>query len=362
MEKKTYLYDEHILAGAKLVPFAGWLLPIQYNGLQEEHLCVRNKAGLFDVSHMGEIRIKGPGSLEFLESVTTNKVSTLKENQAQYNLLPNFEGGIVDDIYIYCLKPQEDYLICVNAANDEKDWKWLNQHNHPQCELIWESSLWSQIAVQGPQAKDLLGHSIHPHISSLKKNEVFSFDWKGFKTIFASSGYTGEEGGEIFIENNGVVELWKTLLKPYDTLQAQPCGLGARDTLRTEMGYPLYGNELNDSLNPLAAGLSWVIKSNEKDFIGKDKILENKQKGLSFLLIGLEMAEKTIPRSGYEVFSITNEKIGWVTSGTFSPSLQKGIAMAYVAPPFATINQEILVSIRNKKHMAKVVKRPFIKK
>jgi len=361
MSKKTFLYDEHIRLGGRVVDFAGWQLPVQYSGIKEEHLAVRSRVGIFDVSHMGEIRVTGPKALEFLESVTTNLVSRLSKNQAQYNLLPNKDGGLVDDIYIYCLDPKADYLICVNAANDEKDWHWFLSHKREGVVLTHESSLWSQIAVQGPKAPALLSAVLDPACKDVNKNHLIRGTWQSHEFIYASSGYTGEAGGEVFIRNAGVVELWNALLS-YPELSALPCGLGARDTLRTEMGFSLYGNEIRDDLNPLAAGLGWIIKAKDKDFLGKSSILQSKQGPLNSKLCAVISRDKTIPRSSYKLFSVGGEEIGWVTSGTYSPSLEKGIALGYVAVPFTSLGTKILVDVRGKRHEAEICSLPFIKK
>jgi aminomethyltransferase len=361
MCKKTYLYDEHTRLGGKIVDFAGWLLPVQYVSIREEHLAVRQSIGIFDVSHMGEIRVQGPKALAFLESITTNLVSRLSKNQAQYNLLPNSQGGLVDDIYVYCLEPQTDYLICVNAANDDKDWAWIKSWQVDGVELSHESQVWSQIAIQGPKAPEVLSHVLHPDCKDLKKNTLIRGTWNSYEFIYAVSGYTGEAGGEVFIRNEGVVALWKALLE-YSDVTVTPCGLGARDTLRTEMGFSLYGHEIRDDLNPLAAGLGWVIKSKDKEFKGKASILDGVQGPKNSKLCGLIMKDKAIPRSGYKLLSQSGEELGWVTSGTYSPSLEKGIALGYVAAPFTSIGTQILVDVRGRNQEAEICPVPFIKK
>ena len=262
--KKTALCHEHEKLGAKMVEFAGWLMPIQYKGLREEHDTVRNKVGLFDVSHMGEIRVQGPKSLETLEWLTTNRVSKLQAGEAHYSLLPNDQGGLVDDIIVYCVAPNEDYLVCVNASNKDNDFEWMKKHNRG-AQITDESDLWGQIAIQGPEALKLCdrvfsGSAPGFSVSQMKSFTIKQVDFKGFKAIIATTGYTGEKGCEVFIETKGSVELWKTLLKKGQDLGVQAIGLGARDTLRTEMKYSLYGNEIDDTSNPYEAGLGWVIK------------------------------------------------------------------------------------------------------
>lgn len=357
--RKTPLSEEHLKSGAKMVDFAGWWMPVQYKGLKEEHLCVRNNVGLFDVSHMGEIRVKGPKALETLEWLTTNQVSKLEEGQAQYSLLPNEDGGLVDDIYIYCLKKNSDYLVCVNAANDDKDWAWFQKHNKG-AELIHESNYWAQVAVQGPKAPNLIDQVLGFSFSGLKRNQLWHDKFRNFEVIAASTGYTGEKGGEIFIEAAGAIELWQELLHKGADLGIQPIGLGARDTLRTEMKYSLYGHEIDDMINPYSAGLGWVIKAQQKDFLGKSKILAEKEKGLANTLVGIRMLEKAIPRQGYELFGEDGEKVGKIVSGTLSPVLEYGIGIAFVAVPRASVGAQILVDIRGRKWKAEICPTPFV--
>lgn len=268
MIKKTALADLHEKLGARMVEFAGWWMPIQYKGLREEHNTTRENVGLFDVSHMGEIRFKGPKALETLEWLTTNSVSSLETGQAQYSLLPNDQGGLVDDIIVYCLKKNEDYLVCVNAANKDKDFAWMTKNNKG-ADITDESDLWSQIAVQGPKALDLVDQVLGHSVSTMKSFNHHSLNFKGHKAIVATTGYTGEKGCEIFIENAGAALLWKTLMDVGASVGVQPVGLGARDTLRTEMKYSLYGHEIDDTTNPYSAELGWVVKPAKKDFLGK---------------------------------------------------------------------------------------------
>ena len=357
--KKTPLVDEHIKLGAKMVDFAGWLMPVQYSGLKEEHLNVRNHVGLFDVSHMGEIRVQGPKALETLQWLTTNDVSKLKANEAQYSLLPNDEGGLVDDIIVYCLEPNKDYLVCVNASNKDKDWNWIVANNKG-AELTDESEKWAQIAVQGPKALELLDQVTELQVSALKPFQLVHGKFHNAAIIVATTGYTGEKGGEIFVEKSGAAELWRALMDQGQKFNVKAIGLGARDTLRTEMKYSLYGHEIDDVLNPYAAGLGWVIKPAAKEFMGRAKILGAKEKGLSQQLVGFRMLEKGIPRQGYELFSVDGAPIGKVTSGTHSPSLDVGIGIAYVAAPCASVGTQILVDIRGRKFKAEVCPTPFV--
>lgn len=359
--KKTPLVDEHIKSNARMVDFAGWFMPVQYKGLKEEHQCVREHVGLFDVSHMGEIRVKGPQALATLEWLTTNDVSKLENGEAQYSLLPNNEGGLVDDIIVYCLQKNQDYLVCVNASNTEKDWNWFVKNNKG-ADLSNESSYWSQIAVQGPKAHELLKRVSGLDTASLKSFTITGFSFAGANCFLATTGYTGETGAEIFVPATAAAQLWQSLLEKGQDLQVQPIGLGARDTLRTEMKYSLYGHEIDDHSNPYAAGLGWVVKPTKKDFIGKSIIMGQKEAGLAQSLVGFKLIEKGIPRQGYSLFSFDNKEIGRVTSGTLSPTLDEPIGIAYLDVAFSKLGTEFLVDIRGRKVKAVVVKTPFVTK
>lgn len=358
--KKTPLYEEHEKAGGRIVEFAGWSLPVQFEGIRQEHECVRQQVGLFDVSHMGEFRVKGPKSLETLQWVTTNDVSLLENGQAHYTLLTNETGGIVDDLIVYCLEKEQDYLLCVNAANIEKDFKWIVDHNRG-ADLSNESDHWAQIAVQGPSALKLM-ERIFPGVENVKP---FHFKVDGCEEApiyLARTGYTGEPGFEIFIENSGAPGLWRELLQVGEDLGARPIGLGARDTLRTEMKYSLYGQEIDDTTNPYEAGLGWVVRPEAKDFVGKSEVLKVKEMGLKSKLVGFVTTERGIPRTGYKLFSFDKEEIGRVTSGTVSPTSGDSIGIGYVATAHAAVDSEFFVEIRGKMVKAKVVKTPFIQK
>lgn len=358
---KTPLSQEHEKLGARMVDFAGWYMPVQYVGLREEHNNVRQHVGIFDVSHMGEIRVKGAKALSTLQWLTTNDVSQLNDGDAQYSLLPNLSGGLVDDIIIYCIKKNEDYLICVNASNKDKDFSWM-QKNNQGADIIDESNRWSQIAVQGPKALELCDLILPFKVSEMKSFTHRSGQFQNHDMIVATTGYTGEKGCEIFIDASGVTSLWTAFLEAGKAFQLMPIGLGARDTLRTEMKYSLYGHEIDDATNPFEAGLGWVIKPLAKKFIGADIILDKKNKGLEKKLIGFKMIEKGIPRHGYSLFSFDNKEIGKVTSGTHSPSLDEPIGIAYVDVAHAHEGAEFLLDIRGRKVKAKVCKTPFINK
>ena len=358
--KKTVLCGTHEKLGARMVDFAGWYMPVQYEGLKEEHFNTRTNVGLFDVSHMGEFRVKGQKSLETLQWITTNDVSKLQAGEAHYSLFPNPQGGIVDDLIIYCMKPGEDYLLCVNAANIDKDFAFV-QANNRGADLKNESSEWSQIAVQGPKAVDLLGRVISPEVAKMVPFTHRPFSFKGANVILARTGYTGEDGAEIFVPNAQAVALWMDLMERGQDLGVKPVGLGARDTLRTEMKYSLYGHEIDDTTNPYEAGLGWVVKPAKKDFIGKTPMLAAKEAGLKRKLIGFTLSERGIPRDGYKILSFDNKEIGRVTSGTLSPSLGISIGIGYVETAFSEIGSEFNVDIRGRGAKAKVVATPFVK-
>ncbi|MBC7741003.1 MAG: glycine cleavage system aminomethyltransferase GcvT, partial [Bdellovibrionaceae bacterium] len=297
---KTPLYNEHVKLNARIVDFAGWMMPVQYEGLKEEHAYTRNHVGLFDVSHMGEIRVKGPKAVEALQWLTTNDVATLEKGQAHYSLLPNDQGGLVDDIFVYCLEKNADYLVCVNASNKDKDFTWMTKNNKG-ADITDESSSWGQIAIQGPKALQLCDEIFAPlKISELGKNQIRVTKFKNFTVMIATTGYTGEKGCEIFVETHGTAALWQTLID-WPTVKAKAIGLGARDSLRTEMKFSLYGHEIDDTTNPYEAGLGWAIKPNAKDFLGKATILKAKEQGLKRKLVGFKMLERGIPRQGYEI-------------------------------------------------------------
>ncbi|MGE0761726.1 MAG: glycine cleavage system aminomethyltransferase GcvT [Bdellovibrionales bacterium] len=357
--RQTPLTAEHEKLGAKMVDFAGWYMPVEYKGLRQEHMNTRENVGLFDVSHMGEIRVKGPKSLETLQWLTSNDVAKVQKGQAQYGLLTNDKGGIVDDLIIYCVEYGQDYLVCVNASNTEKDFKWMKAHNRG-AEISDESSLWGQIAVQGPKALKLIAKVFSQAAADAPG---FHFTWESFqgaRCMIARTGYTGEEGVEVFVPAEKTVALWQEMLKQGEAFGAQPVGLGARDTLRTEMKYSLYGHEIDDESNPYEAGLGWVVKPDQKDFVGKEPMLKYKAAGLKRKLIGLIMTERGIPRAGYALFSFDNKEIGKVTSGTVSPSLNDNIGIAYVDVAFAEVGTLLNVDIRGRKVQARVVKTPFI--
>lgn len=359
--KETPLCREHEKQGARMVEFAGWRMPVQYIGVIEEHNCVRTQVGIFDVSHMGQVFISGENSLETIQWLTSNDASKLTAGDAQYSLLTNFNGGVVDDVIVYCLEKNKRYMICVNAANTEKDFEWMKENNKG-AEIVNESDSWAQIAIQGPKATELtkriLGEAAQGINSfQFEVTEVFKKSW-----IVARTGYTGEDGFEIFLPEDHALAFWKQLMETGQDLGVQPIGLGARDTLRLEMKYSLYGHEIDDETSAYEAGLGWVVKLDKGEFIGRAELERVKREGVKRKLIGFKLLDKGIPRQDYELFSFDNKVIGKVTSGTLSPTLKESIGIGYVSASFAAEGQEIFVNIRGRMAKAVVVKTPFVKK
>jgi aminomethyltransferase len=356
---RTPIFASHVKQGGKIVPFAGWEMPVQYTNLREEHQHVRNAVGLFDVSHMGEIRMRGRDALKSLQWMTTNDVSRLQKGQAQYTLLSNEKGGIVDDLIIYCLEPKEDYLLCVNAANKDKDYNHLLANNQGAV-IEDESAQWGQIAIQGPKALQAVQTVTGEDFSKCPTFEFRPWTWGDQQCLVARTGYTGEDGVEIFVPWEKTEALWNLFFEKCP--EARPIGLGARDTLRTEMKYPLYGQDISDQTFPHEAGLGWVVKPDKGDFLGKAEMMHAKEKGLKRKLVGLLIRGRGIARPGYPVFSVDSQEIGEVTSGTLSPSLNQAIAVAYVAFGSHEVGTRVQVQMRNKMIEAEIVKTPFYKK
>ena len=356
MIKQTSLYTQHQLLGAKLIPFAGYDMPVRYTGDKQEHLTVRESAGVFDVSHMGEFLIRGPKALQLVQQVTSNDASKLVPGKAQYSCLPNFEGGIVDDVIVYCLGEAE-YMIVANAANVEKDWNWISQSNAEiGAEMIDQSADFSLLAVSGPKAEEMIQPLCSADLSQLGTYNWTRSDLGDAKNLLiATTGYTGERTFEIFVPNEEAEEVWKQILAS----GVAPCGLGARDTLRLEMGYMLYGNDINDETSPLEAGLGWITKLKKGPFNGSDVIQQRKTDGLQRKLVGLLLTGRGIPRSGYEIAS-EGEMVGQITSGSISPLTQQGIGLGYVPIALSEIGTQLDIMIRNKAVQAEVVKTPFI--
>ncbi|HSE89407.1 MAG TPA: glycine cleavage system aminomethyltransferase GcvT [Candidatus Binatia bacterium] len=358
--KRTPLYGTHRRAGAKMVEFAGWEMPVQYRGVIDEHVAVRTRAGLFDVSHMGEIEIRGPGALELCQKISANDVSRIRPQQAQYNLLMNAQGGVVDDVIFYKIAPNY-FLICVNASNSDKDFAWIQEHAEGNVALENASSRYAQLALQGPLAEKIL-----QPLTSLRLDEIKSFffacgDISSIRCLVARTGYTGEDGFELYCESVEAERLWNVLLESGAPAGLEPAGLGARDTLRLEKAYPLYGHELDDTTTPLEAGLEWVTKLAKGPFVGREVLLKQKEEGIRRKLVGLELLEPGIARSEYVLFK-NGRSIGRVTSGTRSPTLGKAIALAYVAIEEAALDNTIEVEIRGRRARAKIVPLPFYRR
>lgn len=360
--KKTALSHIHETMGGKMVPFAGFYMPVQFSGINDEHETVRSKLGLFDVSHMGEIWVKGPHALEFVQFVTSNDASKLHDGKVQYSCFPNGKGGIVDDLLVYRIN-EETYLLVVNASNIEKDWAWLQSQNQIGAVLYNASDEISQLAVQGPLALKAMQKLTETPVTDMEYYTFKKLDFAGVKdVIFSTTGYTGSGGCEIYFENKDAEKIFHAVMEAGAEFGIKPIGLAARDTLRLEMGFCLYGNDIDDTTSPIEAGLGWITKfTDTKDFINKDIFLKQKKEGTTRKLVGFELIDKGIPRHGYEVVNENGDKIGVVTSGTMGPSVKKGIGMAYVPTAFAAEGNEIYILIRDKALKAVVVKFPFYK-
>ncbi len=363
--KHTALTRTHISLGAKMVEFAGYSMPVSYTGINEEHLAVRKNAGVFDVSHMGEFIIRGPQALDLIQRVTSNDASKLKIGHAQYSCLPNLEGGIVDDLLVYCLEEDKAYMLVVNASNIQKDWDWITQFNTNGAEMLDISDKTGLLAVQGPNATRILQPLTDIDIMSLPYYTFVKGRFAGVdNVIISATGYTGAGGLEIYFANesdendNNAARIWNAIFEVGMADNIRPAGLGARDTLRLEMGYCLYGNDIDDSTSPLEAGLGWITKFS-KDFNSKAFFEEQKKSGLERKLVGFEMIDKGIPRKGYEIKDSAGGVIGITTSGTQSPSLGKAIGMGYVRSAYAAIGTPVLIKVRDKLLQATVSKLPF---
>ena len=365
--KHTAFTDFHIELGAKMVPFAGYLMPVEYKGISLEHQNVREKLGVFDVSHMGEVWVKGPKALAYLQKITTNDVSVLTDEKVQYTCFPNGKGGIVDDLLVYRFDP-DNYLLVVNAANLDKDWNWMVKQAKEfglvlGTDLINASDDLAQLAIQGPLALEVM--------QKLTDENVIDMDFYTFKVInfagiddviFSTTGYTGAGGCEIYVKNEDAAKLWNAIMEAGEDYGIMPIGLGARDTLRLEMGYCLYGNDITDTTSPIEAGLGWITKFVDgKDFIDREYLIRQKEEGVSKRLKGFIMLERGIPRQHYEVVNENGDTIGEVTSGSMSPMMKQGIGMAYLIKGYWKEGSEIFIKIRNKTLRAEVVKLPIYK-
>jgi aminomethyltransferase len=357
----TPFIGKHIALGAKMAPFAGYNMPISYTGINDEHAAVRNKAGVFDVSHMGEFVLKGENALDLIQRVTSNDASVLENGKAQYSCFPNETGGIVDDLLVYCVEKNKVYMLVVNASNIEKDWNWVSKHNTKDVEMYNISAKTALLAVQGPNATKI--------VQTMTSMDVLNIPYYSFvkgtlldidNVLISATGYTGAGGVEIYFEdiNDNANKIWDALFAAGAAYGLQPIGLGARDTLRLEMGFCLYGNDIDDTTSPLEAGLGWITKFT-KDFTNAAALKTQKENGVSKKLVGFEMIDRGIPRHYYIIKDASGNEIGSVTSGTQAPSLGKAIGMGYVASEHAKVGTEIFIDIRNTLVKAVVVKFPF---
>ncbi len=343
-----------------MVEFAGWEMPVQYRGVIEEHLAVRSRAGLFDVSHMGEVEVSGPGALDLCQLLTANDVSRIKVGQAQYNLLLNENGGTVDDIVVYRLET-DHFLVCVNAANTDKDFQWIREKSEGEVEVQDASSRYVQLALQGPLAERILQCLTSLRLEGMKPFHFSFGEVSGVRCLISRTGYTGEDGFELYCDPDRGEGLWDSLMNAGSDVGLQPAGLGARDTLRLEKGYPLYGHELNDSTTPLEAGLEWVTKFSKGPFLGREALLRKKQEGVRRKLVGLELTDPGIARSHYPILK-RGEPVGQVTSGTKSPTLGRSIALGYVVGGETGVGNDVEVEIRGRKVGARIVSLPFYRR
>mgnify|MGYP000670741977 FL=1 len=359
--KDTALSAIHAALGAKMVPFAGYNMPVSYQGINLEHQTVREKVGVFDVSHMGEFFVTGPNALSLIQRVCSNDASKLEDGEAQYSCFPNQDGGVVDDLIVYRIAA-EKWLLVVNASNIDKDWAWINSHNTMEATLENSSDHYSLLAIQGPKSIQAMQSLTQEDLSAIK---FYTFKINTFagveNVIISATGYTGSGGFEIYCKNTQVAKIWTKVLEAGADWGIQPIGLAARDTLRLEMGYCLYGNDIDDTTSPLEAGLGWITKFN-KDFINSESLKKQKEIGVSKTLVGFELSQRGIPRQGYAIVDAQGNSIGRVTSGTMSPSMGKGIGLGYVPMALKEVGSQIHIQIRNKIVPAMVVKLPFYKK
>jgi glycine cleavage system T protein (aminomethyltransferase) len=356
---KTAFYEKHVEAGAKLVPFAGYTMPIQYHSIKKEHERVRSSVGVFDVSHMGVVWIKGEKAVDFINSITVNNVAKLQVNQAQYSAMLYDDGGIVDDLIVYRYK--DKIMLVINAANKAKDIAWIKDHAPADIEIEDASDKMCLLAVQGRNAQEVLQKLTDEKLEEIKFYWYRQGKLNGKDVIFSRTGYTGEDGFEIYMYQSDALEIWDAIFEAGKEFDIEPIGLAARDTLRLEMKYCLYGNDIDKTTNTIEAGLGWITKANKGEFVGKEAVLEVKSKGITRKLIGFEVEKKAIPRHGYSCF-IGDDEIGQVTSGCWSPSIDNGIGMAYLKKDFTAVGTHFELEIRGKRVPCKVVETPFYKR
>jgi aminomethyltransferase len=359
--KTIALSDKHIALGAKMIEFAGYNMPVSYSGLNDEHATVRNAVGVFDVSHMGEFILKGENALDLIQRVTSNDAAVLTDGKAQYSCLPNGKGGIVDDLLVYRID-EKTYMLVVNASNIDKDWNWISSHNTKGVDMKNISDKTSLLAVQGPKAIDALQKLTSVKLADIPYYSFAKGNFAGFdNVVISNTGYTGAGGFELYFENEHANKIWDAVFEAGKEFGIKPIGLGARDTLRLEMGFCLYGNDIDDTTSPLEAGLGWITKFT-KDFTDKNFLLAQKEKGFARKLVGFEMIDRGIPRHGYPIVDAAGNNIGVVTSGTQSPTLSKAIGMGYIKTELTKADTEIYIQIRDKNIKAVVTKIPFLKK
>ncbi len=359
--KKIPLNDLHIELGAKMAPFAGFQMPVRYSGDLEEHLTVRGGVGVFDVSHMGEFLIEGEKALDLIQKICTNDASVLEPGKVQYSCFTNSTGGIIDDLLVYCLE-KDRYMLVVNAGNIDKDWQWVRDNNTENVRLSNISDDTALFAVQGPKAAGVVQKLTSADLAKIPYYSFVKGEVAGIKEVLISAtGYTGAGGFELYVDKGYALRLWTELFKAGESDDIKPIGLGARDTLRLEMGFCLYGNDIDDTITPLEAGLGWITKFS-KEFTASKKLQEQKMKGVEKKLIGFELEERGVPRSHYDIVDAQGQKIGYVTSGTLSPSLNKGIGLGYIATAYANPGEKIYILVRNKSLSAKIIKLPFFKR
>ena len=359
--KSIALAEKHIALGAKMIEFAGYNMPVSYSGLNDEHATVRNAVGVFDVSHMGEFILKGENALDLIQRVTSNDAAVLTDGKAQYSCLPNGKGGIVDDLLVYRID-ERTYMLVVNASNIDKDWNWISSHNTKGVDMKNISDKTSLLAIQGPKAIDTLQKLTSVTLADIPYYSFTKGTFAGCENVVISNtGYTGAGGFEIYFDNEHANKIWNAVFEAGKEFGIKPIGLGARDTLRLEMGFCLYGNDIDDTTSPLEAGLGWITKFT-KDFTDKNFLAAQKEKGVTKKLVGIEMIDRGIPRHGYPIVDAAGNNVGVVTSGTQSPTLNKAIGMGYVRTDLAKADTEIYIQIRDKNIKAKVAKIPFLKK
>lgn len=359
--KTTPLHAWHREHGGKMVEFGGWHMPVQYSGIIDEHRAVRQRAGLFDVSHMGELRLRGPQALAAVQRVTTNDASTLETGQAQYTVMTTPEGGVVDDLLVYRLAT-DDYLLVVNAATTGKDRDWIRGHLSGDVELVDESGSWAQLAIQGPRSEAVLSRVVEADLTAIGYYRSRRASWGDGEAMVSRTGYTGEDGFEVYLPPDDAVGLAEALLAAGEAEGLLPCGLGARDTLRLEAGMLLYGNDMDEGVTPVEAGLRWLVKPDKGEFVGREALVAQLEAGVERRLAGFRLQDKGVPRHGYRLLDGEGTAVGEVTSGTFSPTLEVGIGLGYVPAELAAPGSPLAVEARGRSIPAEVVKTPFYKR